>query len=928
MITATQADTAPGNAIIVGCQRSGTSALWRALITHSAFKPSQNELSMPSGCEKELWYIQDFMKGRGLGQQKCYGSEADEEYLRGYFEFVDRFLSLRHGGSRGWLYSYPSDGLYVSELLRWLPGTRIIFIVRHPQEVVWSAMHAPWEVSMSRSRFLARARQAAIHWKRFAVAYEKGACGPHRDRLLLVHNEEMRGKPASTVEVILNFLDLPAEEQVLQTLARGAFHSSFLAEDAPLQEIDAAASRIPDDVEFCQVVRHEVGPYMEYFGYRCYSTSSLTPARAREERRDSGDGVELMEGRLPPSGANEKYWREQLRWYEREIARRKHEGQSYNCQEIYLYEYFQRLSAGAGLTADNTRGPKVLEFGFGFGRHLRYLSELPGIQFYGCDQSPQSTAIARGYFTDDWATERLAVVPPRGRLPYEDGQFEVVFTVSVLIHVAPEDLAPLLQELLRICRGHILHIENAPVESTALSSVMHQGCWVHPLVERYNRLGWSAEVLESFSRRHGVYRVRAEGGQTCPEVPAFICRKLEEIERNDEAKREQVISLERAVSIYQGMEHTRAFKIQRWLSSRPALGNSAARLFDFATGLRDVLKSGGTTHQQDDGRVFELSIGDPGSRIVSVCNPLWQGVRSAAEEQSANRLYLKACGPRDIPGIVDALENVEMDALVFNGFWRGYDKLMIAARKALPRLRLFYVHHGSFYQMKEDRTMPDVVARMIHLHKRGVLNRVGFVKNGMAEAFRRLGVDACAVMNTVSNEGRAEVKSWRAPVKVAIPVRDLLRKNPDTQIVAALMLEDVDEVHVWHRPNLAYLEESGADLKRVIVHEHLGRDQTRRLLAEMTAVFYVSISECYPMVILESFASGTPCFTGSTHGVLTSLPDLERRLVICNSDNPVAIAEHVARQRESYEQLSQDVIAAFDRLNEQGRESWRRFLDA
>src|SRR5439155_19359259 len=94
---------------------------------------------------------------------------------------------------------------------------------------------------------------------------------------------------------------------------------------------------------------------------------------------------------------------------------------------------------------------------------------------------------------------------PAGRLPYADGEFDVVFTTEVLVHVRPEDVRGVARELLRVCRGHLLHLETSA--EYELCEAAHDGCWQHDLVTLYRELGYESEALEPGYAAHTPVRV-------------------------------------------------------------------------------------------------------------------------------------------------------------------------------------------------------------------------------------------------------------------------------------------------------------------------------------------------------------------------------------------------------------------------------------
>lgn len=200
-----------------------------------------------------------------------------------------------------------------------------------------------------------------------------------------------------------------------------------------------------------------------------------------------------------PDNSVESYawWREHGHEWPKEVEERKKTQIIYTLQECFIQTYLGALAPA-----------KILEFGCGFGRHLRYLSNLPGLDCFGCDQSKTMLDGVQRWAGPEWTAARIAQIEALLPLPYPDKAFDVIFTTSVLIHIAPAHLLEILRELVRVARYQIIHIENNQVDHTRVSSTEHDGCWMHPLIDVYREMGASAEVLEKGFIKQDIYRVK------------------------------------------------------------------------------------------------------------------------------------------------------------------------------------------------------------------------------------------------------------------------------------------------------------------------------------------------------------------------------------------------------------------------------------
>jgi SAM-dependent methyltransferase len=236
--------------------------------------------------------------------------------------------------------------------------------------------------------------------------------------------------------------------------------------------------------------------------------------RTHPKRKARAPRAEATPATVAP---NYQYWREHGREWPDEYDQRKKSNLAYHVQELLLADYFAH-SAPA----------RVLEYGCGPGRHLRYLNDLPGIEVHGYDQSASMAEGVRRWASQEWFAERVVVGAPTGRLPYADRSFDVVFTAEVLVHVRPEDLEERLAEMVRVASWQVLHLETS--HDWELHHVAHEGCWRHDLVAAYARLGLRCELLPRAYAMHTPHRVvldRKRRVYTWPTGPIALLARME-----------------------------------------------------------------------------------------------------------------------------------------------------------------------------------------------------------------------------------------------------------------------------------------------------------------------------------------------------------------------------------------------------------------
>lgn len=316
------------------------------------------------------------------------------------------------------------------------------------------------------------------------------------------------------------------------------------------------------------------------------------------------------------NGENYRWWRQAgWQWYA-ELQLRRLSDPLYDRQEALLKEFFHDLAARH--VEEEGRPLRVLEYGCGFGRHTRYLHQIDGLEIYGCDQSSGMLEVAGtllfGRFPE--LEERLQLIEPQQRLPWEGGFFDVVFTVSVLMHVAPEDLEGRVAELRRLADRLVLNVEFPSPPHSFLWDDVHNGCWLHDLVGAHRAAGPCEMEVDADALAPGaaVYRTQptpADGGvrvlrggewhegqeagrkalldavldygrfcrdraQSNIEQERALNRRLAAANEELKKKERQLVSLRR----------TRAVRVANWLRRHALLRRAAQRAFDGLAAVR------------------------------------------------------------------------------------------------------------------------------------------------------------------------------------------------------------------------------------------------------------------------------------------------------------------------------------------------------
>lgn len=150
----------------------------------------------------------------------------------------------------------------------------------------------------------------------------------------------------------------------------------------------------------------------------------------------------------------------------------------------------QRALSGAGRGVDSFQ--RILDFGCGCGRTLRWLQPLAGAASFCCtDIDAEAIGFCRGAFPGARFSVNAALPP----LPYGDGEFDLIYSISVLTHLNEEYQDRWLEELQRISApGGIL-----------LLSLHGRHCWGNLPPEMVDRIENDGFLFNNVTVWKGIF---------------------------------------------------------------------------------------------------------------------------------------------------------------------------------------------------------------------------------------------------------------------------------------------------------------------------------------------------------------------------------------------------------------------------------------
>lgn len=297
-----------------------------------------------------------------------------------------------------------------------------------------------------------------------------------------------------------------------------------------------------------------------------------------------------------------------------------------------------------------------------------------------------------------------------------------------------------------------------------------------------------------------------------------------------------------------------------------------------------------------------LSRIDP-EQPVALHVPRWKGVASSTLNLFSQRLPIPLTS--DTPPETITEDDIRRYArmvlstgarhFVISGGDTFYIRLIHAVRALTPTVRFDLLWHSNYVQMGESHDW-SLLKQWLEAHAEGLVHRIGVVKEGLDDFFRAHGVDSVFIKNVIQVDPAAIRPSIHdGSVGVWLSGSSDYRKLPHAALLALAELDRYPLKASGLNPVARKLTTLlGLPVRRIWANP-IPRAQLYREMASTAATLYVTLSECSPMLPLESFALGVPCLVGPSSHLFREDPYLGPRLIVRDPLNPSLIARMLER---------------------------------
>jgi hypothetical protein len=201
------------------------------------------------------------------------------------------------------------------------------------------------------------------------------------------------------------------------------------------------------------------------------------------------------------------------------------------------------------------------------------------------------------------------------------------------------------------------------------------------------------------------------------------------------------------------------------------------------------------------------------------------------------------------------------------------------------------VWHANYLQLGEEGDWR-LFQQWLRAHEDGLVTRIGLTKSGFDRVLRHAHVDAISLPQFLPICPEQFTSAKVANVAgIWLSGSSLYRKLPHVMIAAVKLMNSfylrgaglgADGLALVSALDVPFLQ---------VLEDPLPRERLLMEIPETVVSLYVTISECSPMLPIESFSVGVPCLIGPSCHLFRDHEFLRRMLIVNQPYNAGVIAE-------------------------------------
>lgn len=359
--------------------------------------------------------------------------------------------------------------------------------------------------------------------------------------------------------------------------------------------------------------------------------------------------------------------------------------------------------------------------------------------------------------------------------------------------------------------------------------------------------------------------------------------------------------------------------------SLPEIAKSASK--DYSSVALRIDGSPTDLTEQEQAWVEQVKARNPAA--IAVIHPNWLGIRSSTKQLFQTVLEVdENLNAHKVQRITVQLLETGCRNFVFSGFPLPYINLVRNLKIMEPSVKNYAIWHGNFMQSDEEYGWKSLLS-LFDLMSDGQIYKLGFVKKGMAEAISaRLGLKTGFVLNYIDDipQGPSTPMSDGCHIGVWNIWSGQWRKLPYAMLVAASLVPGV-KIHGSHASARVNEFVRLLNIPADFTGDPIPQAEFPGELKKMHLNLYVTLSECAPMVPLESLSVGAPCLLGPNSHYFEDHEYLKQILVVPFPDRSDVIRDHIERALAERDQIIAQYIEYAREYNALAKRSVREFIE-
>lgn len=283
-------------------------------------------------------------------------------------------------------------------------------------------------------------------------------------------------------------------------------------------------------------------------------------------------------------------------------------------------------------------------------------------------------------------------------------------------------------------------------------------------------------------------------------------------------------------------------------------------------------------------------------------NKNWLGTQNATRELFENTIGISEIyDERLIKEIVQYILDKNIKLVIFSAFSKGWKDLIMALKDCNQNITVKVIWHGS-NAMNVEAYDWEMFETIFRLHNDNYIDSIGFVKKSMYEFYKKKNYRVELLLNTVNIKPINVNKSNVNKIKIGLYASgDRWVKNFYNQLAAASLFENA-------KIDCVPLSDKTIKMAKICnvsvqgLNSSISRDKLLERMAKNDINFYVTFSECAPMIPLESLELGVPCITSNNHHYWEGT-ELGEYLIVNENDNVNVIYEQAKKCLENKDKI-------------------------